>query len=790
MFNRKNIFLTIVKNDCCRKKVITFAVFVFITMAVIMGASAANIIANLIQSMSDLQSCAVPADLAQMHSGEYSQEAIDEFVGEQSENIAMQETMQLMNIEGNHIYYGEGQTLAGTIQDNSFVVPNSKFDFLLDLNNEKLEVKQGEIAVPVYFMQECDLEIGDTISVITEDYQKSFVISDYARDYEMSNSLTSSKRFAVHPEDYKEMLAHQAGEQEYLIEFKLTEEGNAQAVQTDYIEAGLPANGPTIGKTTFTLLNAMSDAVVSVVIVLIGILLLIIVAFCIRLTFLATMDEDMKEIGIMKAMGISRCDIRKVYLSKYRAMAVVASAVGYFLSFFAVNLFNGNMRLYLSSDLTGNLKYLLALAAPIAVYAMIVAYCKKVLKRIDRISSVEALRADIMENRKKQRYRFPLMKNRMGNIHIYMGIRDVWKRFRLYRLLIAIFIVCSFIVILPLNLYNTINSPEFTTYMGIGKCDMRIDLRRTETITEDFEKLKEDLKQDADIKKQAAYITCYYQMENSEGGLDYIMIETGDFSVFPLKYLEGRAPEGESEIALSYANASKDGLNKKIGDEVRINASGEEKIMKVCGIYQDITNGGKTAKAGKGFEINEKAVLWYIVYLDLADGVSIDEKMEEYHGAYPLAQVNDAKLYALQTLGNINQQVKVVVAGGFAVAILIVVLITALFIKMLLAKDMAQNAIMRSMGLTSKNLRHQYMSGILLVLLIGTILGVIASNLLGEMLLSMGLSTMGAAKIEFVNVLWQTCLVCPMVLILAVCITISVCCRLSEEKDLSVILRS
>ena len=61
------------------------------------------------------------------------------------------------------------------------------------------------------------------------------------------------------------------------------------------------------------------------------------------------------------------------------------------------------------------------------------------------------------------------------------------------RLLFVIFIICTFIVILPVNVYNTINSPEFSTYMEIGKHDMRIDLRRTDRITEDFIKLQKEL---------------------------------------------------------------------------------------------------------------------------------------------------------------------------------------------------------------------------------------------------------------------------------------------------------
>jgi len=784
------MFWKIVKNDFSRKKIITLAVFVFITMAVILGASATNIIANLAQSISELKERAVPADIAQMHAGEYSQAEIDIFTEEQQEHIAMQETMVLLNIEGMDIHYGENKTMAGTVQDISFVVQNKKFDFLLDLNNEKLDIKEGEVAVPIYFMVEYDLKIGDIITVESEGYQNEFVISDYVRDYEMNASIASSKRFVVSQMDYDKILEKQSGELEYIIEFKIKENGDAQAVQTAYIEAGLPANGPTVGAMVFMLFNAMSDVAIAMIIILISILLIIISAYCIKLTFLATMDEDLREIGVMKAMGISKKDIKKVYLTKYKAMSVAAGVIGYLLSFAVVNLFSGNMRLYLSSDLSGNLKYGISIIAPLFVYFMIVIYCKKVLKKIDKISAVEALRSDIMEQKKNRKYSFPLLKNKFFSTNIYMGLRDVWKRFRLYSLLLVIFVVSTFIVILPLNMYNTMNSPEFSSYMGIGKSDMRIDLRRTDTITEDFKKLQEDLQNDLDIKKYAAYITCYYQAKNVEGSWDYISIETGDFSIFPLNYLEGRAPEGRGEISLSYANASGDGLNKKVGDEVVIKVAGTERTMKVTGIYQDITNGGKTAKADTSLGLNEDSVLWYILYMDVATGVDIRNKINYYQNTYDSAQVNDIKEYTRQTLGNLIDQMEAVVIGGMAIALIIIVLITALFLKMLLSKDMSQIATMRSLGLTSKNIKHQYMAGALTVLVLGIILGVLASNYLGELIISSAMSSMGAARIQLVDVAWQTWLLCPLVLIAVVGFTVSVCCKVTIKDDISVVLRS
>ena len=292
--------------------------------------------------------------------------------------------------------------MAGTVQDLSFVVQNEKFDFILDLNNEKLDIKEGYVAVPIYMMEYYDLKIGESIFVKSGDGYKELIISDYARDYEMNSSLTSSKRFVIHQSDYDELLNSGAGELEYLIEFKLRENGDAQEVQTAYIEAELPANGPTVEGEFFLIFNALSDAAVAMVIILISALLILIALLCIRLTFLATMDEDLRGIGVMKAIGISKKDIKRVYLIKYRVMSIAAGITGYLLSFVVINLFNGHMRLYLSSDITGTLKYGLSLIAPIFVYVMIVMYCKKVLKRMDKISAVEALRKDLMEREKNK----------------------------------------------------------------------------------------------------------------------------------------------------------------------------------------------------------------------------------------------------------------------------------------------------------------------------------------------------------------------------------------------------
>lgn len=227
-----------------------------------------------------------------------------------------------------------------------------------------------------------------------------------------------------------------------------------------------------------------------------------------------------------------------------------------------------------------------------------------------------------------------------------------------------------------------------------------------------------------------------------------------------------------------------------MGDEVIVKVGAIEKTLKVSGIYQDITNGGKTAKADSSLGLNEDAVLWYIVNINVAPGVGRADFIARYQSVYPLAQVNDIREYTRQTLGSLIDQMGAAVISGMAVALINIALITALFLRMLFSKDMSQIAIMRSVGLSYNSIKHQYMAGTMLIMAAGIILGTLSSNFLGEIIVSLALSSLGAAKITFVHIAWQTWFLCPLVLMAAVGLTVSLSCSLIVKKDLSVVLRS
>lgn len=775
------------KNDLKRNRMITVILCVFIILAAMLVSGAISIILTLLGSMDTLLERADTAHFAQLHAGSIEQREFDDFVRENNQLIRAQQTVELLGIDGANIYINnQTHSEADSLMENSFVRQNEQFDYLLDTDNQVLQVSDGEIAVPIYHMQRYDLQLGDKIWVADKEFQKEFTIVAFLRDSLMNPSVINSKRFLVSDKDW-ELLQGRLGEIEYMIEFQLHDPSRQSELETLYQDAGLPQKGTAMGYSLVKVINGMSDGVAASVIVLIAVLLLLIAALCLRFTMLTTIEEDYREIGVMKAIGIGGQDIRKLYMAKYVVMSALACVLGYLLSLLAQNLFTANISLYMGTGKQTVWTRLPPIFGAGIVFTAITNFCMVVLRRFRRISALEALRSGMVpvQSAKLGRRILPgtsssegsydggcpegytFTRSRMKDVNLFLGVKEVFKNFRVYGLLCFVFILCSFLMIVPINFLSTLESPDFLTYMGAGKCDLRLDLQHTPDIIARYEKTEEYLQKDEDIQKYAALFTSSFKVLDNEGKYENMKVEVGDFSSFPLEYTYGTAPQRENEIALSSMNAEE--YQKKPGDVLTLVVNNEERRLNVCGIYQDVTNGGKTAKALLPFDMDQ--VIWFTVNMDLKEGVSLEEKRQEYMEAFQPAKVTDIHEYIEQTLGGIMEQLRLVVKFAFALAVAVSVLITAMFFKMLITKEARQVAIMKSMGFTVGNVWKQYLSRAILILIAGTILGTLTANLLGEKLA--GLLVSGISHMRFVINPLYTCFLCPLTLILAVTVTIT-----------------
>lgn len=760
------MLLKIFKKGFERNKVITIALFVFIMISSLLVSSSSSVIIELFGSMDNLFETSNIPHFVQMHSGEIDKALIDTFADE-SDLVQDHQITEMLVIAGSDTFYGNSKTAdKNSVMDNGFIKQNGSFDFLLNLENQVIQVSKGEIGVPIYYMQKKNLKMGDSIKISKGTFSMVFTVTDFVRDALMNPSVISSKRFVVNEADL-DMLKDNIGKLEYMIEFKLTDLSNISKFSNQYEASNLPQKGPTIDYSLFKILNALTDGIVAVVIILVSILLIGIALLCLRFTILTTMEEDYKEIGVMKAIGIRKKNIKKIYLVKYIFMSALACISGYLLSLAVSKVFTANISLYIGTASKNLWNFVIPFLSTTLLFLIVLIFCIIVLRRFDKITAVEALRYGSMGTTKVNTKFFTLRKNTFLNTNVFLGIKDVLGRLKMYLLLFFIFSICSFIIIVPINLLNTLKSPSFISYMGVGKSDIRIDMQESDNTIQEFSNIVEYIKKDKDIEKYSPHITSKYKALNNDEVWESINVETGNFLTFPLDYLKGTVPKADNEIALSHLNAK--GMEKDVGDELILLVNEKEQKMVVSGIYQDVTNGGKTAKALLPFDF--KTALWYIINLDLKQDVSINNKIAEYTNKFPLAKVTYLEDYLKQTLGTTLEQVQIATIVATLLAILISILITSLFLKMLIAKDTSQIAIMRSIGFNIREIQIQYIVKTLLVLVIGIIVGTIFSNTMGEGLVSILMSFMGASKIQFVVNPMVSYILCPSALIATVTIT-------------------
>lgn len=772
------MLLRMLRNDISRKKGITAALFIFVLLAALLVSSGSRMIMELTSSIQYLFSESKTPHFVQMHAGEMDQAKVHTWAKDQP-MVAQHQIVEMVNIDGANLFLG-AESEKNSVMDIDFVAQNQDFDYLLNLNSEIIQVKDGEIAVPVYYMQQNQLSVGDQIRIDNGPFERSYTIVDFVRDAQMNPSVVHSKRFVVSPDNLME-LKQGVGEMEYLIEFRLTDPGKTGEFTQAYQNAGLPNAGPVVTYGLFQLLNAMTDGVIAAVIILVSLVLILIAMLCIRFTMLATIEEDYREISVMKAIGIAEKDIKKLYLMKYVFMAGFASLLGYVASLGVNRLFVSNILLYMGKAPATLLHFAVPLLAAGLIFAMVVLFCRTVLRRFRSISAVEALRTGSLGDTQIVRNRLSLSRNRWSSVPIFLGLKEVVQRIKMFRLLLFVFVVSSFIMIVPINFLNTLQAPSFISYMGVGQSDIRIDLRHTDDVEQRYENLISRIKTDPDIKTYSPLVTSQFKVRNAEGSYDNLSVETGDFSIFPLSYVSGNAPTTENEIALSDANSSELGL--KTGEQLTLLVNGKDQVMTVSGIYQDVTNGGKTAKALLPY--NKDSVLWYVVSLDLKDRSQMAAKIAEFETSFSPAKVTDLQGYLDQTLGGTIQQLKLVTMLALAIGVFISILITSLFLQMLVAKDNNDIAVLRSLGFALSKIKLKYVVMSLIILTFGVAAGTVLSNTLGPLLVSSIMSTFGASSIVFVIDPIQAYILCPLLLAGTIVLTAWISIQSIKEASIS-----
>ena len=723
-------------NDIRNHKLLSISTVLFMAASSLLISLAAVLFTGLLGSVDGLMERAMTPDYLQMHAGEIQTEKIKAFA-EEHHAIEKWQVCLFLNLDNSSVVLGN-KSMADSTQDNGLCVQSDSFDYLLDMENVCPIVKEGEVYVPVCYRSMYNLNIGDKMQIGDEE----LIVAGFIRDSQMSSMMASSKRFLVNKEDYNRI--KEQGKEEYLIEFLLKENTDTDSFAADYAKEGLYANGPAITKPLIRMMNALSDGIMILVIFLVGIGVLLISLLCIRFITALGVEQDRKEVGMLKALGIGNKHICFLYLSKYILLSFVGAVVGFFGAGILRKLLSAKLReLYGALD-NGLYSYVISILVCILVQGVILFFIRHVLKKLEKMSTLEALFSVQTQGEKKEKIQY-----------VIIGL---------------VVAACVVLTLIPQNLYSTLSSPQFVTYMGIGDAGIRMDVRQSENIGKITENLTGELSNDSDVLKYVALKTVSCPVILSDGSQVNLIMEIGDHSVFPVKYAEGKQPEKEGEIALSSLQAQDLGLN--VGDTLELIYDGKSIPAVVCGIYSDITNGGKTAKVSNFSpgENEDARVMWSILYVSLKDDVQTEQWMNEYK-QYGVDVVDIAD-YVQGTYGPTIKQIEMAKLVAIGIALLIIMIVVMLFMRLMIEKKRYCISLQKALGFNNDCIRREYLKKGFIPVTLGVLAGVLFGNFWGEIICSEILKFLGAYGFHFV-ICWNKVLLIIIILMVTAVVAVS-----------------
>lgn len=758
------MYLRYASNDLLRNKGVNAALLVILILSAFLMATGAMVMERMFSSVDQLFDEAKPPHFLQMHKGEHDAAELTRFADQHPEIDAWL-VEEMLGYDGAAIAWnrpatGEEGDLAESLIDNLFVTQNAEFDFLIDETGAIAQPGPGEVYVPVAYRQQFDLETGDELGVRTETGIHTLEVAGFVRDSQMASSLSSATRFVVAERDFAQLSEAGGGAPEIIAEYRLSDPSQVSDFQRAYeSDEAMPKNGQAVTYSMIRMINAFSDGLVAVALVFVSLLLVAIALLNLRFVIRGTMEDEVREIGAMKAIGLPDKDIARLYLTKYSVMTALACLVGGVLAIGATHLLTRSVQANYAEASLGLMTVLVPVVALALVYLFVIVTCRGVLRGIRRIQVVDAMVHGEFGRRRVRRPRSVLASYRGGDVGRRLALIDLRAEAGQWVLIPVVFALAAILMTLPMNLLSTFESPRFVAYLGAPQSDIRADLQFSDDVDATRSGVLAGMEADDRLTDVRAYANVLYETPGEEDW-ETLRVEVGDYTAGTVEYVDGGRP-ADGQIALSVLNADK--YDVAPGDELTVRDAGESEELVVSGVYQDVTSGGYTAKL-QG-EVTSGAA-GYVIYANTVDADPA-AVASEYDEEFPAAAVIPMADYVDQTLSYVTGAFKSAAILALVFGIGVAVLITGLFLKLRLTRDRRKLGVLSAIGFSAREIIGQIRMKVLLAVAAGTAQGVVLAATAGEWFVGslISLAGLGIADLAFLPNLPLVYLAYPLLLV-------------------------
>ena len=519
------------------------------------------------------------------------------------------------------------------------------------------------------------------------------------------------------------------------------------------------------------------DMLMAALLILIGICLILIALLVLRFTLVFTLEEDYREIGIMKATGFRDFQIKKIYLAKYLVLVTSGAFTGLLLSIPVSKAMIKSVSINLiMEDSKANLWVNLICTA--LVIMLVMAFCYLCTRKLNKVSAITAIRGGQTGERYGRRAGLRLHHHSRMSVPVFLGINDMVSHVKRYLVLMITFCISFILITIPLNTLNTMQSeemalkfalnPEAAAYVrkieakGEQRYEKEGDVQRGMT------RVEKELKEkgyDAELSAVVFYFLKFgSQGKKSDTNLMTLQV-VGPKDDF-LTYDEGSAPKLSNEIAVSKKMSEKKDWH--VGDTIETNLHDGKHSFIITGLYTDYMQVGESARMNPSFDLSKEmlADYWNIAVHTETD-LSQKELAAELAKELPAYEWNSAQDVVDRNVGGIQKMLESMKIPMTALLCAIIMLITLLMEKLFIVREKGEIAMLKSVGFSDGSIQFWQVVRMVSVTVCSMIAAIPLSLLSNQFVLKPIFAIMGAeVKIQVVP--WQVYGVYPLILLLGI----------------------
>lgn len=745
------MLLHILKNDLKRKKIMNVILFLFIILATTFVSSGINNVVTVMNGTEYFLDKANIGDYIMLTVGEDPNYNLDEILEKMRTVQRYRKDSVVFAMDGN--FWTEDGSVLGS--GTSVFLQSIQIDGMrfFDSENEQItDVEEGHIYMPVKFMDANGLEPGDVLQFEQNGVELTLVLDGVVKDALMGSENVGNARFILSQEDMEKLLNDKTSSNSHQEAIYYIDTDDIQGI----VNATAAMTNIKMSSTRFTFVMTYVMEMIAAILMMILSVCLVIVSFVVlKFSISFTMKEEFREIGVMKAIGLSNTRIRGLYVVKYLGLALAGSFLGFFASIpfgkLLLDSVSRKMVLGNSSGLYSNL-----LGAGLVVW-VIVLFAYTCTRRVKRATPMDAIRSGQTGERYKSKSALRISKCPAGN-GMFLAANDVLSSPKRFVTIILSFAICTLFVLMLENTIATTESPDMVYTVGT-KSDLYVT-DFTDIVEEirgkDKEFFHDKLDQMADRLTEEGMpaelcMEIYYQypvtFRNNKYSLTCrqgVNTESTDYT-----YLEGSAPQSPKEIAITRQISEETGA--KIGDTMTISFGEEEIECMVTGYFQTFSMMGKVVLLHEAAPTNpgdlNSTQAFQIDFTDKPTEKEIERRKERIKELYGTDDVYNITEYCNEFMG-VRDTLEYVQLLFIGVMLVVVILITILMERSFIEDERSQIALLKAIGFQNRQIIRWHVYRFTLVAVIAGFLAAVLSIPMTKLCISPIFAMMGAGDIR------------------------------------------